>query len=459
MLLSLHRLGKAVCPYCVIGIALVRSGALGKIEAAQIGIDLGSSQILAAETNRIYFAGLNGAPLAGNISVDLLFGNNKFVRVFTASSSAFQAAIILQTNGAGILGFLEGTGYLIDAQGRAIPGSGVTGSASGNDGTLSISLFPFLKDETGAANWSARPFDFYGVHYDFTFPSSPLNAVVGGQFLLAGNGKPFGIGPGLPADRGSPNEGPVSLANISTRGVVQTGDKVLIGGFIIAGTQNKRVLLRAIGPSLPSAHKLMNPVLELHDGAGALIAFNDNWGDASNRQEIANTGAAPANALESAIAITLAPGHYTAIVRGAGNSSGVALVEGYDLNRASASRFVNISTRGLVLTGDDVMIGGFILVGADSQKVVVRAIGPSLPVAGKLANPTLALHNAQGAAIASNDDWRTTQQAEITATGISPTNGFESAIARTLTPGPYTVIVRGAKGTTGLALIEIYALN
>jgi CSLREA domain-containing protein len=252
---------------------------------------------------------------------------------------------------------------------------------------------------------------------------------------------------------------PVTLANISTRAIVQTGNNVLIGGFIITGTQNKSVLLRAIGPSLTLANKLMNPTLELHNSSGALIASNDNWGSASNHQEIANTGAAPTNAFESAIVRSLAPGSYTAIVRGVGNTTGIALVEGYDLDRTVDSKFANISTRGLVQTGNNVMIGGFIVLGADSQKVIIRAIGPSLSLAGKLLNPTLELHNAQGALVVSNDNWRTTQAAEIIATGIPPLNNLESAIVRTLTPGSYTAIVRGVNGTTGLALVEVYGLN
>ena len=252
---------------------------------------------------------------------------------------------------------------------------------------------------------------------------------------------------------------PVTLANISTRAIVQTGNNVLIGGFIITGTQNKSVLLRAIGPSLTLAGKLMNPLLELHNSAGALITSNDNWGNAPNHQEIANTGAAPANSFESAILRLLPPGRYTAIVRGVGNATGIALVEGYDLDRTVDSKFANISTRGLVQTGNNVMIGGFIVLGADSQKVIIRAIGPSLALAGKLMNPTLELHNRQGAIIASNDNWRTTQQAEIIATGIPPSNNFESSIVRTLTPGAYTAIVRGVGNTTGLALVEVYGLN
>jgi hypothetical protein len=462
ILLSLRRLREAICrhPHVLIGIGLVTLGGLGKIEAASISINLGPSQVYTGETSRIPFNGLNGTQVVGSASVDFLFSDNKFVRIFTGTSRGFVALIVLQTNVVGLPGFLNGTGYLIDARGNAIPGFKITGSASGNDGTLSIGLFPLLSDETGALfNGLQRPLDFYGVHFDFTFPNRPLNAVIGGQFFLAGSGKPFGIGPGLPADLGDAYQGSVTLANISTRASVQTGDNVLIAGFIINGTQNKRVLLRAIGPSLPLSDRLMNPVLELHDNTGALIASNDDWGNASNRQEIINTGAPPTNALESAILGPLAPGSYTAIVRGVSNTTGVAVVEGYDLDRTTNSKFANISTRGLVQTGHDVMIGGFILLGDSSQKVIVRAIGPSLPLAGRLADPTLELYDGQGTVIASNDNWRTTQQAEIIATSIPPANDFESAIVRTLAPAPYTTIVRGVDGTIGLALVEIYALN
>ena len=252
---------------------------------------------------------------------------------------------------------------------------------------------------------------------------------------------------------------PKTLANISTRLLVETGDNVLIGGFIVTGTHSKEVLLRAIGPSLALDGKLANPVLELHDASGAVIATNDDWQTNTNEQEIVDTGLAPTDPLESALLVTLDPGAYTAIVSGAGNGTGIGLVEAYDLDRTTDARLANISTRGFVQTGDNVMIGGFIILGSEDEDVLVRAIGPSLPLAGTLADPLLELHNADGSILATNDNWRDTQEAEIEATGIPPANDAESAIVSTLAPGNYTAIVRGVGDTTGVALVEAYGLN
>jgi hypothetical protein len=246
------------------------------------------------------------------------------------------------------------------------------------------------------------------------------------------------------------------LGNISTRLPVETGDNVLIGGFIITGTQPKKVLLRAIGPSLPLAGKLADPTLELL-GPGGLITSNDNWQDSPDKQEIIDRGFAPSNDLESAIVATLpANSPYTAILRGANNGTGIGLVEAYDLDLTVDSKLANISTRGFVQTLDDVMIGGFIVLGTDPQKMLIRAIGPSLPVAGKLADPTVELHDKNGATIASNDDWRSDQEADIIAIMLPPINDAESAILATLTPDAYTAIVRGKNETTGVALVEVY---
>ncbi len=247
------------------------------------------------------------------------------------------------------------------------------------------------------------------------------------------------------------------LGNISTRGLVGTGDNVLIGGFIITGTQSKEVIVRAIGPSLPLSGALANPYLELHDSTGALIASNDNWRSTQEAAIIA-TGIPPSNDNESAIVMTLTPAAYTAIVSGVNNTTGLALVEVYDLNTAAASKLANISTRGLVQTDNNVLIGGFIVLGSDPANVILRALGPSLPLSGTLTNPTLELYDANGNSLAYNDDWKSTQETQIEATGLAPTQDAESAILSTLAPAAYTAIVRGASGTTGLALVEVYQL-
>jgi len=252
------------------------------------------------------------------------------------------------------------------------------------------------------------------------------------------------------------------FGNISTRLRVETSDNVLIGGFIVTGAEPKKVIVRAIGPSLSSLFPgvLADPVLELRNSSGDLIRSNDNW-RTDQEEEIIATGIPPSNDLESAIVETLPANGaaYTAIVRGADNGTGIGVVEAYDLDRTVDSRLANISTRGLVQTGDDVLIGGLIVLGQNSMRVIVRAIGPSLPIGGALANPTLELHDGNGALIVANDNWRDEQESEIIATGIPPTNDLESAIVRNLDPGNYTAIVRGVNGTTGVALVEAYALN
>ena len=252
---------------------------------------------------------------------------------------------------------------------------------------------------------------------------------------------------------------PVMLANIATRLRVQPGDNALIGGFIISGTQPKTVVIRGIGPSLPVPGALADPIIDVYDATGVLRASNDNWNDAETRQQIIDSGLAPTNDLESALWGVISPGAYTVVVRGQNDATGIGLFEVYDLDRTVNSKLANISTRGFVQTDNDIMIGGFIVLGPDSQKVIVRAVGPSLPVPGALGNPTLELHDGNGALLAANDDWRSDQEAEIIATSLAPSNNLESAIVRTLTPGGYTAIVRGTDNTTGIALVEVYSLN
>jgi N-acetylneuraminic acid mutarotase len=273
-----------------------------------------------------------------------------------------------------------------------------------------------------------------------------------------------------------------SLGNISTRSLVQTGEHVMIGGFIVQGTGPKQVIIRAIGPELTQygiADALANPRLELHNGSGALIATNDDWqstilgGIITSNQvsDIQNSGHAPTAASESAIIANLQPGNYTAIVNGVNNTTGVALVEVYDLSPGASSSLGNISTRSFVQTGEHVMIGGFIIQGSGPKRVIIRAIGPELTQFGipdALSNPTLELHDGTGALIATNDDWQTTilggiitsnQVSDIQNSGHAPSAASESAIIANLQPGNYTAIVNGVNNTTGVALVEVYDLH
>ncbi len=218
-------------------------------------------------------------------------------------------------------------------------------------------------------------------------------------------------------------------------------------------------MLRGIGPSLPVSGALADPILELHDSSGQIIGINDNWQDSSNRQEIIDSTIPPTNDSESAILVTLPPAAYTAIVRGVNGTTGVALVEIYDLGMNVDSQLANISTRASVQSGADILIGGFIVLGQQSGRIIVRALGPSIPVTGTLADPTLELHDGNGAQIAFNDNWRSDQEAEIIATTVPPSNDAEAAIVTTLAPALYTAIVQGANGTTGVGLVEVYNLH
>ena len=247
---------------------------------------------------------------------------------------------------------------------------------------------------------------------------------------------------------------------------VQTGENVGIGGFIITGSATKHVLIRAIGPSLTQfgvPNALANPVLELHGPDSFVTITNDNWReDPVQEALIMATGIPPTNDLESAIEARLVPGAYTAIVSGNGNTSGVGLVEVYDLNAEGASRLANLSTRAFVNTGDSIVIAGFLLSNnGPSDQVVVRGIGPSLAASGvsnALADPTLELRDGNGALLVANNDWQenAVQAAELTAAGLAPTNPLESGIAATLPPGLYTALLAGLNNGIGVGVVEVY---
>jgi hypothetical protein len=251
---------------------------------------------------------------------------------------------------------------------------------------------------------------------------------------------------------------------------VETGDKVGIGGFIITGNVPKPVIVRAIGPSLTQfgvPNVLADPVLELH-GLGAFATItNNNWRD-TQEAEIQATGIPPTNNLESAIVATLAPGTYTAIVRGNGDTSGVALVEVYDLDRGVDSKLANLSTRAFVSTGDNIVIAGFLLsdTGAAEDRIIVRGTGPSLapdtfPASAVLADPTLELRDSNGTLLISNNDWQDNpeQAAEIIAAGLAPTNSREAALSATLSPGLYTALLAGLNHGVGIGVVEVYDLG
>ena len=259
---------------------------------------------------------------------------------------------------------------------------------------------------------------------------------------------------------------PAQLLNISSRANVQTGDNILIGGFIVTGFDPKQVLLRAIGPSMnvggnPLAGRMQDPVLELRNSSGALVTSNDNWKDSPDRTQIEATGIAPSDDRESAILRNLAPGAYTAVLKGTNNTTGLALVEVYDLGLLANSLLANISSRSFIETGDNVLIGGFIAGNhpADTA-ILVRALAPSLKsqLPNAIDDPLLELRDANGAAMASNDNWKDSpERAQIEGTGVQPSNDLESAIYRSLAPGQYTAIVRGKNN--GVGVVEIYNIR
>jgi hypothetical protein len=263
----------------------------------------------------------------------------------------------------------------------------------------------------------------------------------------------------------TPNPTPGSLGNIATRVRVETGENVLIGGFIVTGNAPEKVVVRARGPSLTAAGvpgALGDPVIELYSQGGTLVAQNDDWKTGPNMAEIQSAGLAPSNDKESALLAVLPPGGYTVIVRGANNTTGVAIVEGFDLDQSVDSRFGNISTRGFVQTGDNIMIGGFIVrPGGVPTNVAIRGLGPSLAQSGitqVLADPTLDLRDSNGTPLAFSDNWmdNPAQAVQLSAHGLAPSDAKESGIFTALNAGAYTAILRGKNNGVGVGLVELY---
>ncbi len=278
---------------------------------------------------------------------------------------------------------------------------------------------------------------------------------------------------GAPASSGTPTPTPTPdpnassrLVNLSTRLQVGTEDDVVIGGFIIQGDKREKVLLRGLGPSLAASGvkgALQNPKMTLLDASGAVLQANDNWQNSAEVAAIRASTIPPTDPRESAIVASLDPGNYTVIVEGVNKTTGIGLVEIYTLDTLLGSRAVNISTRGHVGSENDALIGGFIVQGNATKEVFLRALGPSLggsTSSSVLADPFVELRDGDGQVVARNDDWQTgSQEADIRATGIPPSNPRESALIVTLGPGNYTALVRGADGSAGLGLVEIYDLN
>jgi hypothetical protein len=299
-----------------------------------------------------------------------------------------------------------------------------------------------------------------GVKHGVFRSSLPIrNIFVPSWRTVRGVGLALGLLLIASSEAAAQNPPSIRLANISTRLAVGTGSNVLIGGFIVTGTQPKKVLVRGLGPTLPVIENLADPTLELHASSGAIVAANDNWRE-TQQDPLKATTIPPRNDYESAMIQVLKPGAYTAILAGKGGTTGVGLVEIYDLDSTVASKLANISTRGFVGQGDSVLIGGTIVVGSGTTNVLFRAIGPTLAgVSNSLKDPTLELYNRQGTKIATNDNWQDSQEADIRATTIPPNDRREAAILRQLTPGAYTAIVRGKNNTTGVALVEAYQIK
>jgi hypothetical protein len=264
------------------------------------------------------------------------------------------------------------------------------------------------------------------------------------------------------------------LLNVSTRLPVGLDDNALIEGFIVQGPvgSTKKIIVRAIGPWLANfgiTDALANPTLAIYNSNNEVVASNNDWKNtqlgglitSDQSTEITATGLAPDEDLESAIIVNLAPGNYTAVVRGVGNTVGTGVVDAYDLSASSAAKLANIATRGLIQPGDKLMIAGFITQHG-LLRAVVRAVGPSLLAFGinnALPDTTLQLRDQNGAIVRENDDWKTDQQQELESTGLQPTNDLEAALVHTLPPGQYTAQVRGKPEGTGIGVVEVYFLQ
>jgi hypothetical protein len=339
-----------------------------------------------------------------------------------------------------------------------------------NGQTIQI-RFRMGSDLGGSANgsWRIDTMSFQGVCTTFPPPPSPTPTPPP---------TPTPTPTPTPSATPSPTPPPAQALNLSTRLRVETGERVLIGGFIITGNPSaagsgpsgapKTVAIRAIGPSLDQfgiPNFLVDPILELRSRTGALLQQNDNWqDDPEQAAQLTALGLALQDPNESGMIASLSPESYTAIVSGKNGGTGVGLVEIYDTDPGGTSQLANVSTRGHVQTGDNVMIAGFILGGGSNTQIAVRGIGPSLatfPFPNALEDPTLALHDANGALLISNDDWQSdpVQAAQLSAHGLELSMPKESGIFVSLPPGLFTAILAGKNGGTGIGVVELYNLG
>lgn len=370
----------------------------------------------------------------------------------------------------------------------AATSSGSTTNISGTLSSAPNSTFriEFFASDPDPLNLPAEGQQFLGLISGNTDSSGNLSfsagfnvPVANGRIVTAtatdadGNTSEFSAGLVVPTQAptptptATPTATPTKALNLSTRARVDTGDRVAIGGFIITGNASKKIVVRGLGPSLSRFNLsglLLDPVLELRQANGSLILRTDNWKD-NQRAQIEGSIYQPTDDRESVIVATLQPAAYTATLSGSGQTAGIGTVEIYDNDQEADSQLANISTRGFAQTGDSVMIGGFMLgLGSSNVRVAVRGLGPSLSQFGLsnlLADPTLELHDSNGATLASNDDWQSdlVSAAALTANGLALPNSKESGIFTSLPPGAFTAILAGKNGGVGIGLVEIYNLH
>lgn len=387
--------------------------------------------------------------------------NQPFVRITTAGGSSALAPLVLQSGQTFLIqGIASGSGgdpTHITTLKILSDGNDIGSASVGTDGRFAFSFTP------ANASTESMSYQITARVQDVNNATATSNTI----YLQVAPGSPVSPGPGsTPTPTPAPGTNASGkLANISTRGPVESGTGVMVAGFIVQGSAAKTVAIRGLGPSLTRfgvADALQDPTLSFRDANGNVLSFNDDWGRGSSaeRDLLATNGLTPSDAREAALVTTVAPGRYTAILEG--KTNGIGLVEVYDLTGGLTSRLVNISTRGKVEPGDNgAFIGGFIVQGTTPQRVLIRALGASLKTVGisdALADPTLELYRGS-TKILSNDNWKSTQQQEIETTGAAPTSDRESAIVTILDPGSYSAVVRGKSNTTGVTLAEIYQLN